>query len=133
MRDQLLESCYKHNERPEMGEESGITWGGLVGRVIQAVLGIICWGLIINIMRDPRWGRNQVLHGGFSRKVNTGSMRDHLLEAGYKPNEGPEMGEESGITWGVSRKVNIGRGAATRGITYASFNSMVDSATVSAV
>ena len=36
MRDQLLESDYKHNEGPEFGAESGITWG-LVGRLIQAV------------------------------------------------------------------------------------------------
>ena len=35
-------------------------------------------------------------------------MRDQLLESGYKPNEGPEMGEEPGITWGLSRKVNTG-------------------------
>ena len=36
MRDQLLESGYKHNEGPRMGAEPGITWG-LVGRLIQAV------------------------------------------------------------------------------------------------
>ena len=35
-------------------------------------------------------------------------MRDQLMESGYKHNEGPEMGEKSGITWGVSRKVNTG-------------------------
>ena len=45
---------------------------------------------------------------GVTRKVNTGSMRDQLLESGYKHNEGPKIGEEPGITWGVSRKVNTG-------------------------
>ena len=37
MRDQLLESGYKHNEGPKIGEEPGITWGRVVGRLIQAV------------------------------------------------------------------------------------------------
>ena len=38
---------------------------------------------------------------GVSRKINTGSMRDKLLESGYKHNEGPEVGAEPGITWGL--------------------------------